>query len=92
MRRCVAHKFRFLCQGQGRNQVRGQNRVSAITQKLLNRKIEHIEKVCYAQEIGSCAKGQDHNQVRGQVKPKIPLLINYKPKSKYDDTSQKDKG
>ena len=32
---CHAQDFRSLAQGQGRNQVRGQNRVSAITQKLL---------------------------------------------------------
>ena len=32
---CRAHDLRFYAQGQGRNQVRGQNRVSAITQKLL---------------------------------------------------------
>ena len=30
-----AHDFGSYAQGQGRNQVRGQNRVSAITQKLL---------------------------------------------------------
>ena len=32
---CRAHDFGSYSQGQGRNQVRGQNRVSAITQKLL---------------------------------------------------------
>ena len=32
---CRAHDFGSLAQGQGRNQVRGQNRASAITQKLL---------------------------------------------------------
>ena len=59
-------------QGQGRNQVKGQNLVSAITQNLqkanltkLHRKIEHIEKVCCAQELGSYAQGQGHNQVKG---------------------------
>ena len=71
-------------QGQGRNQVRGQNRVSAITQKYceanlkkLHRKIEHNKKVCSAQELGSYAQGQGHNQVRGQIVPKIVLLVNY---------------
>ena len=53
----------------------------------LRRKIEHNEKVCSAQELGSCAQG--HNQVRGQIMPKIGLLINYS--SKFDKTSQKDK-
>ena len=32
---CRAHNFGFYTQGQGHNQVRGQNRVSAIPQKLL---------------------------------------------------------
>ena len=32
---CRAQDLGSLAQGQGRNQVRGQNRVSAITQKLL---------------------------------------------------------
>ena len=32
---CCAHKLGSYAQGQGCNQVRGQNRVSAITQKLL---------------------------------------------------------
>ena len=43
----------------------------------LHRKIEHNEKVCSAQELGSYAQGQGHNQVKGQIKPKIVLLINY---------------
>ena len=32
---CRAHDLGSYAQGQGRNQVRGQNRVPAITQKLL---------------------------------------------------------
>ena len=32
---CRAHDLRSYAQGQGRNQVEGQNRVSAITHKLL---------------------------------------------------------
>ena len=40
----------------------------------LHRKIEHNEKVCSAQELGSYAQGQGHNQVRGQIVPKIVLL------------------
>ena len=43
----------------------------------LHRKIEHNEKVCRAQELGSYAQGQEHNQVRGQIVPKIVLLVNY---------------
>ena len=43
----------------------------------LHRKIEHNEKVCRAQEIGSYAQGQGHNQVKGQIVPKIVLLINF---------------
>ena len=82
MRRCVAHDLGSYAQGQGRSQVKGQNLVSAITQKLLkqtkfHRKIEHNEKVCRAQELGSYAQGQGHNQVKGQIVPKIVLLINY---------------
>ena len=41
----------------------------------LHRKIEHNEKVCLAQELGSYAQGQGHNQVRGQFVPKIVLLL-----------------
>ena len=54
----------------------------------LFRKIEHYEKVCRAQELGSYAQGQGHNHVRGQILPEIVLLINYL--SKFDETSQKD--
>ena len=32
----------------------------------LHRKIEHNEKVCCAQELGSYAQGQGCNQVKGQ--------------------------
>ena len=49
----------------------------------LDRKIEHNEKVCWAQELGSYAQGQ----VKGQIVPKIVLLINCW--SKFDETSQK---
>ena len=81
---CCAQKLGSYTQGQGRNQVKGQNLVSAITQKSteanlmkLHRKIEHNEKVCRAQQLGSYAQGQGHNQVKGQIVPKIVLLINY---------------
>ena len=70
---CRAQELGSYAQGQGRNQVKGQNLVSAITQKLLKQiwwhfteKIEHNEKVCRAQELGSYAQGQGRNQVKGQ--------------------------
>ena len=43
----------------------------------LHRKIEHNEKVCHLQELGSYAQGQGHSQVRGQIVTNIVLLINY---------------
>ena len=93
---CRAHEIGSYTQGQGLNQVRGQNlRLSNISKTTeanltkLHRKIKHNEKVCRAQELGSYAQGQGHNQVKGQIVPKIVLLINYG--SKFDETSQKDK-
>ena len=81
---CHAHDLGSYAQGQGHNQVKGQNRFSAITQKTteanltkLHRNIEQNEKVCSAQELGSYAQGQGHNQVKGQIVPKIVLLVNY---------------
>ena len=81
---CQAHDLGSYAQGQGLNQVKGQNLVSAITQKTaeanltkLHRKIEHNEKVCLAQELGSYAQCQGHNQVKGQIVPKIVLLVKY---------------
>ena len=81
---CRAHDLGSYAQGQGCNQVKGQNLVSAITQKTteanltkLHRKLEHNEKVCRAQELDSYAQGQDHKQVKGQIVPKIVLLIKY---------------
>ena len=59
------------------SKVRGQNRVSAITQKLLanlmklHRKIDHNKKVYRAQELGNYAQGQGHNHVRCQIALKI---------------------
>ena len=50
--------------------------------------MEHYEKVCCAQELGSYTQGQGHNHVRGQIVPEIVLLNNYS--SKFDETSQKD--
>ena len=93
---CRAHDLGSYAQGQGRNQVRGQNlHLSNISKTTianlmkLQRKIEHNEKVCRAQQLRSYAQGQGHNHVRGQIVPKIVLLIHYG--SKFDETSQKDK-
>ena len=62
---CHTHDLGSYAQGQGRDQVRGQNRVSANNSKTTeanltkhHRKIEHNEKVCSAQELGSYAQGQ----------------------------------
>ena len=82
---CRAHDLGSYAQGQGRNQVKGQNLVSAINNSKAteanltkrHRKIEHNEKVCSAQELGSYAQGQGYNQVKGQIVPKIVLLIHY---------------
>ena len=41
----------------------------------LHWKIEHNEKVCRTQELGSYTQGQGHNPIRGQIVPKIVLLI-----------------
>ena len=82
-------------QGQGLNQIRGQNRLSNNSKTTeanlmkLHRNVEHNENVCGAQELGSYAQGQGHNRIRGQIVLKIVLLINYY--SKFDETSQKDK-
>ena len=43
----------------------------------LYRKLEHYEKVCRPQELGSYPQGQGHNQVKGQIVPKFVLLIHY---------------
>ena len=37
----------------------------------LHRKIDHNEKVGYAQELGAYSQGQGHSQVRGQIAFKI---------------------
>ena len=80
---CCAHDLGSYAQGQGRSQVRGQNRVSIITSKTteanltqLHRKIEHNEKVCHVR-VNFLWQSQGHNQVRGQIVRKIMLLIKY---------------
>ena len=81
---CCLQDLGSYAQGQGHNQVRGQNRVSAITRKTaeanltkLHRKVKHNEKVCCIQELGSYAQDQGHNQVGGQIVPNIVLHMNY---------------
>ena len=80
---CRAHDFGSYAQGQGCNQVRGQNRLSNNSKTTeanltkLHRKIEHNKKVCGAQELGFFVQGQGHNRVRGQIVPKFVLLIHY---------------
>ena len=88
--------FRFLCprsrsQSGERSKSCLSNNSKTIEANLtkLHRKIDHNEKVCRSQELGSYAQGQGHNHVRGQIVPKIVLLINYG--CKFDETSQKDK-
>ena len=58
----------------------------------LQRKIEHYETVCPAQEVGSYTQGQGHNQVRGQIVPKIVFsytteanLVNLHRKIKHNE-------
>ena len=65
---CRAHDLGSYAQGQGRNQVKGQNLVSANYSKTtkanltkFQRKIENDKKVCLAEELGSYAQGQGHN-------------------------------
>ena len=61
------HPRSRLQSGQRSNSCLGNNsKTTEINLTKLHRKIEHHEKVCCAQELGSCAKGQGHNQVRGQ--------------------------
>ena len=80
---CRAYDLGSYAQGQGRNQVKGQNRLSNNSKTTeanltkLYRKIEHNQKVCRTQELGSYKQEQGHNQVKGQIVPKIVLLINY---------------
>ena len=70
------HDSGSYAQRQGRNQVRGQNRVSAITQNLLNltklyRKIEHIEQVCRAQWLVPTPKVEVRVMLEGTLSLKL---------------------
>ena len=73
---CCAHDLGSYAQCQGRNQVRGQNRVSAITQNLLNltklyRKIEHVEQVCRAQWLVPTPKVKVRVMSEGKLSLKL---------------------
>ena len=81
MRRCVAHMIRPRSRSQSgqrsKSCLSNNSKTTEANLTKLHRKIAHTEKVCRAQELGSCAQGQGHNQVKGQIMPKIVLLINY---------------
>ena len=70
---CRTHDLGSYSLGQGHNQVKDQNLVSAIRNSKtteanltkLHRKIEHNVMVYRAQELGSYALGPGHNQVKG---------------------------
>ena len=73
---CSAYDLGSYAQWQDRNQVRGQNRVSAITQNLLNltklyRKIEHIEQVCRAQWLVPTSKVEVRVMSEGKLSLKL---------------------
>ena len=79
MRRCVScSRYRFL-RPRLRSQsgqrsisfLRNNSKTTEANFTKLHRKIEHNEKVCSAQELGSYAQGQGHSQVKGQIAPKI---------------------
>ena len=96
MRRCVAHMILVptpkvkVTSGQRSKSCHSNNsKTTEANLRKFHRKIEHNEKVCHAQELGSYAQGQGHIRVKGQIVPKFVLLINYC--SKFDETSQKDK-
>ena len=73
---CRAHDLGSYAQCQGSNQVIGQNRVSAVTQNLLNltklyRKIEHIEQVCRAQWLVPTSKVKVRVMPEGKLSLKL---------------------
>ena len=77
-------KFRFLhprsrSQSSQRSKscLNNNSKTTEANLRKLHGKIEHNEKVCHAQELGSYAQGQGHNQVKGLIVPKIVLPINY---------------
>ena len=103
---CCTHDLVSYAQGQGCNQVRGQNLVSSLSQKTteaniteLQRKIEHNEKVCRAQEHNEkvCRAQELGSYAQGQghdhVRGQIvpKIVLLINYGSKCDETSQKDK-
>ena len=66
---CRAHDLGSYAQGQGRNQVKGQNLVSAKTTEAnltkLHRKIEHNKKVCSAPTL----------KVKATIRSKVKLCL-----------------
>ena len=82
MRRCVAHMIwvptpKVKVAIRSKSCLSNNSKTTEANLTKLHRKIEHNEKVCRAQGLGSYAQGQGHNQVKGQFVPKIVLLINY---------------
>ena len=76
--------FRFLCprtrsqSGQrSKSCLSNNSKITEANLTKLNRKIEHIKKVCCTHQLGSYDQGQGHNQVRARIVPKIVFLINY---------------
>ena len=74
MKRCVAHKIRFLRQrsksqsGQRSDLCLSRNSETTEANLMkLHRKIKHNENVCPTQDLGSYAHDQGHNQVRGHL-------------------------
>ena len=77
MRRCVAHMIKVPTPDvKVAIKSRGQNRVSALTQNLLNltklyRKIEHIEQVCRAQWLVPTSKVKVRVMSEGKLSLKL---------------------
>ena len=71
-------RFRFLSpRSRSKSCLSNNSKTTEANLTKLHRKIEHNEKVCSTQELGSYAQGQGHNQVKGHIVPKIVLLVNY---------------
>ena len=82
MRRCVKHmnlvpapKSRSQSGQRSKSCLSNISKATEANLTKLHRKVEHNEKVCCAQELGSYAQGQGHSWVRGQILPKFMLLI-----------------
>ena len=53
----------------------------------LHRKIEHYDKVCHLQELGSYAQGQGYNHVRGQIVPETVFKVTAREQGHYKGPS-----